>query len=105
MALTKAETDALAGKIARLALLWAGGDPARIAEAITILESSPALNGRCRTAGHDFQAVPGMARLRRTCGNCGNDCGCCIWHGDGRCACHGLAAGTTGKEREAAHVD
>lgn len=52
MALTEAESDALAGKIARLALLWAGGDPARVAEAITILTFTPALDGPRCTAGH-----------------------------------------------------
>ena len=43
MSLTAAETDELAGRIARLALTWAGGDPDRLAEAIKILEGAPCL--------------------------------------------------------------
>lgn len=55
MAFTEAETDALAGKIARLALLWAGGDPGRLAEAITILETSPVLDGPHEAQVIDFE--------------------------------------------------
>jgi len=43
VSLTATQTDELAGKIARLALTWAGDDPDRLAQAIEILEGAPCL--------------------------------------------------------------
>lgn len=56
MALTETETDALADKIAQLAITWANDDPGGLEKAIAIIKKTPCLG---RT---DLPALPAHQR-------------------------------------------